>query len=78
MKKYIKPQITDLMLQSNGIIPLAAIGAAVGAAASTAASVASVGAAMAGGYMIGRAVKSMKVRVDDLDVNYLERVITNE
>ena len=74
MKKYIKPQITDLMLQSKGIIPLAAIGAA----ATAAASVASVGAALAGGYMIGRAVKSMKVRVDDFGVSYLERVITNE
>ena len=37
-----------------------------------------VGAALAGGYAIGRVVKSMKVRIDDLGVNYLERVITNE
>lgn len=72
MKKYIKPQVTDLMIKPKGIIPLAAIGAA-------AAEVIGVGAALAGGYAIGRAaVKSMKIRVDDLGVNYLERVITNE
>lgn len=74
MKKYIKPQITDLMIKPNGIIPLAAIGAAAAAAAE----VVGVGAALAGGYALGRAVKSMKVRVDDLDINCLERVITNE
>lgn len=74
MKKYIKPQITDLMIKPKGIIPLAAIGAA----ATAAAEVIGVGAALAGGYAIGRVVKSMKVRIDDLGVNYLERVITNE
>lgn len=74
MKKYIKPQIIDIMIKPKGIIPLAAIGAAAVAAAD----VIAVGAALAGGYAVGRAVKSMKVRVDDLNVNYLERVITNE
>lgn len=74
MKKYIKPQIIDLMIKQKGIVPLAAIGAAAVAAAD----VLSVGAALAGGYAIGRAVKSMKIRVDDFGVNCLERVITNE
>ncbi len=64
MKKYVKPQVTDLILQAKGIIPLAEI---VG-----------VGAALAGGYVIGRVAKAVEVRVDIPDVNYLEKVVTNE
>lgn len=74
MKKYIKPQITDVMIKPKGIVPLAAISAAAAAAAE----VVGVGVALASGYAIGRAVKSMKVRVDDIGIDYLERVITNE
>lgn len=70
-KLYRRPAVISNS-ESLGFIPAAL--AALGAAASTSATAASIGAALAGGYVAGRVVKSMEARPTEPQLRALRKV----